>query len=261
MTDESPRVIHLAAGEGTRLQPITDDRPKPLVELGGKSLLERNIQTLTAAGLSDQVVATGYRADQIEALGHQTFRNPVYDETDMVYSLFCGEQHFPTGRDLIISYGDIIYEQSLVESLLDCDAPLCVVIDREWQQLWAERFDDPLDDAETLRFDEKYALEEIGGKPSSLEQIEAQYVGLIKIRSDHIDPFTDMYYELSEPTEGNETRSSVEMTHFIQRMIDNNWTVQGVLVDGGWVEIDTTADLELYRSKLESGTLDEFIRL
>ena len=60
----TPRAIHLAAGQGTRLRPITDDRPKPLVELGGTSLLERNVDTLNAVGLDDQIVVTGYMAER-----------------------------------------------------------------------------------------------------------------------------------------------------------------------------------------------------
>ena len=71
MTEQSPRAIHLAAGEGTRLRPITNDRPKPLVELGGTSLLERNVETMNAAGIDDQLVVTGHCAEQIDAIGYE----------------------------------------------------------------------------------------------------------------------------------------------------------------------------------------------
>ena len=156
----------------------------------------------------------------------------------MVYSLFCAEDRFPTDRDLIISYGDIVYEQSVVESLLNCDDSLCVVIDREWRQLWEERFEDPLEDAETLQVDSEYAIQEIGNEPDGFDEIEDQYIGLLKIRADHISDFSEVYYELSEPDTG-ETRSGVKMTHFIQRLVDDSWTVRGVPVDGGWFEVDT----------------------
>ncbi len=260
MTDQTPLVIHLAAGEGTRLRPLTEDRPKPLVELGATSLLERNVETMNAAGVDDQIVVTGHCAEQIDALGYETVHNPVYDETDMVYSLFCAEDRFPTDRDLIISYGDIVYEQSVVEALLECDDPLCVVVDRKWRQLWEERFENPLDDAETLSLDEEYAIEEIGNEPDNFDAIDAQYIGLLKIRADHIPAFSELYYELSEPESG-ETRSGVEMTHFIQRLVDDDWTVRGVPIDGGWLEVDTTEDLETYRERFDEGTLEAFVSL
>ena len=61
------KAIILAAGEGIRLRPYTLDRPKCLVELVGKSLLEHQLAALRAAGITDITMVTGYRANQIEA--------------------------------------------------------------------------------------------------------------------------------------------------------------------------------------------------
>jgi choline kinase len=249
MSIQTPRVVHLAAGQGKRLRPITNDRPKPLVELDGQSLLERNVETLRAAGVDDQLVVTGYCADQIRDLGHDTVHNEYYDETEMVYSLFCAAEQFPENRDLLISYGDILYAQSTVNALLSCEAPICVVIDREWRDLWTSRFDDPLEDAEKLRVDENNRIREIGATPKSYDEIEGQYIGLIKIRQDHLDTFVEVYEELSE---GRTT--SVEMTTFIQHMIELGLSVQAVPIDGHWLEVDTITDLEYYQDSLKSGT-------
>lgn len=253
------RAIHLAAGHGTRLRPITDDRPKPLVELGGTSLLERNVETLRACGVTDQLAVTGYRADQIRGSDIETAHNPVYDETDMVYSLYCAEDKFPQEQDLLISYGDIVYEQGVVEALLNCDAPACVVVDREWRQLWEARFEDPLADAETLRIDDDGRITEIGGNPETLDEIEAQYIGLVTIRADYVDRFRERYRELTEADEGE--HASVEMTHYLQSMIDDDWEVRAVPVDGSWLEVDTVEELELYRSMYSNGDLSKFINL
>ena len=83
---------------------------------------------------------------------------------------------------------------------------------------------------------------------------------MLKIRADHIPAFSELYYELSEPESG-ETRSGVEMTHFIQRLVDDDWTVRGVPIDGGWLEVDTTEDLETYRARFDEGTLEAFVSL
>lgn len=260
MTETSgAKAIHLAAGEGTRLRPVTSDRPKPLVELGGVSLLERNVGTLRSCGVADQVVVTGYRADQIRKLGYETVHNPVYDQTDMVHSLFTARDQFPTDRDLLISYGDIIYERDVVESLLASDGPISVVVDREWQALWNARFDDPLDDAETLQIDEDGLIEEIGGVPEDSTDAEAQYVGLIKVRADAIDKFAKRYRRLTEKDE--ETYASVEMTHYLQSLIDEGWEIRSVPIEGGWLEVDTVEDLDLYRELYAQDKLSKFVDL
>lgn len=255
----SAKAIHLAAGKGSRLRPITNDRPKPLVELGGTTLLERNVETLRAGDINDQIVVTGHCGDQIQNLGYQTVHNPAYGETDMVYSLFCAENEFPTERDLIISYGDIVYEKSVVEALLNADGAINVVVDLEWNNLWAERFDDPLDDAETLKFDCDNRIQEIGGEPQVMDEIEGQYIGLIKIRTDHIERFTERYTELTETEE--DEYASVEMTHFIQSMVDDGWDVQAVPIKNGWLEVDTVKDLKMYRERYEQETIDPFVDL
>ena len=239
------KAIHLAAGQGTRLRPLTDDRPKPLVELAGQSLLERNVDTLRSVNITDQLVVTGYEADRIEELGLDTVHNEAYAETEMVYSLFCASNQFPQDQDLIISYGDIVYDESVVESLVDCDAPMCVVVDQQWQDLWERRFEDPLDDAETLQI-ESGLVTEIGAEPAGYHEIDGQYIGLIKIRSDYVDQFVDEYEQLNQ--------ESIHMTRFIQHLIDKEWDVAAVEIDAGWVEVDTLEDLETYRQLVDAET-------
>lgn len=255
--DTSPRAIHLAAGQGTRLRPLTDDRPKPLVELGGTSLLDRNIETLRAVDVTDNIVVTGYEAKQIEDLGFETVHNEVYDETEMIYSLFCAADAFPESGegDLLISYGDIIYEDYVVEELLDCESPLCVVVDTDWRTLWETRFDDPLSDAETLDRDENNRIHEIGGDPEDYDQIDAQYIGLLKVRNDFLDEFAAAYEQLDDQTDGY---VSIDSTAFLQRLIDDGWHVQAVPVSGGWLEVDTLSDLRQYRDMHEGGELSKF---
>jgi choline kinase len=237
------KAVHLAAGQGTRLRPLTEDKPKPLVELGGQSLLARNVETLRMAGISDQLVITGYEAERIEELGYETGRNEAYATTEMVYSLFSASTSFPEDCDLLVSYGDILYDGSVVEALIDSDAPLSVVVDREWRALWDRRFDDPLEDAETLRISDDRIVE-MGSEPDGYDDIEGQYIGLIRVREDYIDRFVSVYDALD--------RESIDMTSFIQHLINEGWHVEPVMIDGRWLEVDTLADLELYRNLLNS---------
>src|SRR5213076_1357092 len=80
----------------------------------------------------------------------------------------------------IVSYSDIFYASSAIASLLACAHPLAITYDPNWRALWERRFADPLSDAETFRLDEEGRLREIGNTPASLDDIQGQYMGLLR---------------------------------------------------------------------------------
>ena len=87
----------------------------------GKSLLERQTVTLRLAGVDDIHVATGYCAGQIADLGYATSLNPRFADTNMVETLFCAQEFIEKEGDLIIAYGDIVYQSNNLLALLACD--------------------------------------------------------------------------------------------------------------------------------------------
>lgn len=100
-------------------------------------------------------------------------------------------------------------------------------MDREREQLWELRFNDPLSDAETLQMGDNRQINKFGEGPEDNSDIEAQYIGLIKVRDDHIRQFKREYRLISD---GGEI--SVETTSFIQHLIDVGWMVRAVTVFG-----------------------------
>ena len=177
------KAIILAAGEGTRLRPYTLDRPKCLVELAGRPLLEHQMAALQAAGVDDITIVTGYRAEQIAEYGPPTRHNPAYATTNMVASLMCASDVLRSGDDVLIAYSDIIYPASIIRRLCACPEPLCTTVDRQWLKLWQLRCENPLNDAETLKLDGAGDIIEIGRKPKSYDEIQAQYMGLVLARA------------------------------------------------------------------------------
>lgn len=111
--------------------------------------------------------------------------------------------------------------------MLSCNAPVCIVVDREWRTLWASRFDDPLDDAETLQIDVDNRITEIVAIPDSYDEVEGQYIDLIPMRFDYTNEFEEIYNGLSD-----EGTTSVEMNAFIQHLIELGRPVQAVPIDG-----------------------------
>jgi choline kinase len=249
------RAVILAAGEGTRLRPHTADRPKCLVPLAGRPMLEWQLDALAAAGVADVAIVTGYRADAITQVARR-YHNERYAATNMVASLMCARDRFDGSDDVLVAYGDIVYEPELVAALAAASAPVAVAVDRRWRQLWDWRMEDPLADAETLRIDEEGHLRELGRVPGSYDDIDGQYVGLVRVDADAA-PDWPRRYDALDPDgdyEGRD-RDHMFMTAFLQMLIDDGVQVDATLVDGGWVEVDTCEDLAVYERLLASGEL------
>lgn len=256
------RVIILAAGQGTRLRPYTDERPKCLVELDGRALLHRQLDVLRARGLHDITLIGGYRADCLRDQGAELVINPRFAETNMVATLFCAEQRMVDGEDLLIAYGDIIYQPSVLDSLLNTDAPLAISIDRQWRRFWEIRMDNPLADAETLKLDAEDHIVELGKKPRDYNDIQGQYMGLIKVRGDHVAAFRQAWQQMDRSlVRDGKDFDNMYMTTFLQSLIDSGWRARAAFTDNGWLEVDTVEDLDRYHEMLRNGALESFIRL
>lgn len=256
------RAILLAAGEGKRLRPLTNDRPKCLVALAGVSLIDRQLRVLRGAGIQDIVLVGGYRAEQLGGRGVRLIRNPDYERTNMVATLFCAAELMTAEADLLIGYGDIVYEPRVLAALCECTDAVGVSVDRQWRRYWELRMSDPLADAETLRLSDSGHIRELGKKPAGYGDIQGQYMGLIKVRADWVPRWKRAYEDMDRGAlyDGRDF-SNMYMTSFLQHLIDRGWQVKAVPVDNGWLEIDTLDDLELYHRLLEKGTVGDLYRL
>ena len=86
------KAIILAAGMGTRLGKYTENLPKCMLEFNGKSLIERQVDTLRKAGITDISIVRGYQPEKITISGVRYYHNPDFSNTNMVETLFCAEK-------------------------------------------------------------------------------------------------------------------------------------------------------------------------
>jgi len=244
------RGLILAAGRGSRMGPLSDERPKCLVELEGKPLIERQIAALRRGGLDEIGVVRGYRAEMIECPGLIYFANERWAETNVVLSLATAASWL-RGGPVIVSYADIFYRSELVRGLAAAAGHLVVSYDRAWRRLWARRFVDPLADAETFRTNASGRLLEIGGKTRRFDDIEGQYMGLLK--------FTPSAWSMVEAlldTLDPAVRDRLDMTGLLRRLLnEDQLPIQTFGTDGNWGEIDNPDDVAIYQNMIEAGEL------
>jgi choline kinase len=241
------RAIILAAGRGSRLGDHTESIPKCLNRVGGRPLLEWQLAALRSGGADRITIVGGYRTEQLERPGVSLVRNDAWATTNMVSSLLCAREMFD--QPAIVSYSDILYGASIVSELSRRTEPIAVVYDRQWRSLWESRFDDPLDDAESFQIDDDRRITEIGRPVASIEEVQGQYVGLMRFSPEAFVWIEEHARRAERPVE------KLDMTTLLRGLIEAGHPVHGVPIDGGWCEIDTPGDLELAEKMMRDGKL------
>ena len=120
--------VILAAGMAKRLRPLTDERPKCLLKVGERTLLQRTVDGLIAAGISEFVVVTGYRANMIrdfltEMYAEFTFHfidNPDYAHNNNIFSLWL-TRPYADGRDFLLMDSDILCDPAAILEVINAE--------------------------------------------------------------------------------------------------------------------------------------------
>ena len=233
--------IILAAGRGSRMKSYTDERPKCLSIVDGKPLIEWQINAMKDAGIDDIAVVTGYRSEDLSEYSLVEFHNRDWETTNMVSSLICASDWLENST-CIVSYSDIFYTKKAIGLLIKSESSLALTYDINWKNLWTQRFGDPLIDSETFIFDEKFKLKEIGKKPQKIDEINGQYMGLLRFSIEGWSIFSSTYSSLPV-----EEKRKISMTSLLDKIINQNkLEISAVPYNGIWGEVDSISDLKFY---------------
>ena len=143
------KAIVVAAGPGSRLMPITNERPKCLLDVGGQTILERALQALRENGIQNIVVVRGYHGHLIN-YPHVTYcHNPDFEKNNILRSLFYAEDEMNDG--FIFSYSDILYGSEIVARLMGSEADIALIVDVNWTQTYEGRDQHPISEAELVK--------------------------------------------------------------------------------------------------------------
>ena len=236
--------IILAAGRGSRMGSLTDTKPKGLTEIAGKTLLDWQMSAMRHAGHHDLVVVRGYRSEELSGNRYEVVDNLRWNETNMVMSLAAASDHLENFV-CTVSYADIAYHPDAIRALQSSNEDLAIAYDEDWVSLWSERFRDPLEDAETFRHRDGQLLE-IGKKANSLNEIEGQYMGLLRFSPQGWAHISALLSAISA-----NDRDQLDMTSLLALLLERGVRIGTVPVSGRWCEVDSERDLELYQSRIK----------
>jgi choline kinase len=229
------KVVILSAGQGRRLSPLTDDKPKCLVPLSGRSVLHWQLDNLRSVGVTEAVVVTGFRADRVDeeiagldlpGMSVRTVFNPFYSVTDNLATCWLVREELR--GDVLLLNGDTLFEPMVAERLLGAPpAAITVTIDRK------PSYDD--DDMKVLTRDG--ALMAIG---KTITEYDAESIGFLRFSGEGAALFREHVERALRTPEG--------LKRWYLSVIDQIARETGVVrvqsIEGlGWAEMDFPADV------------------
>jgi L-glutamine-phosphate cytidylyltransferase len=234
------RGIILAAGRGSRMGALTDDLPKCRTVLHGKELIQWQLDAFLGADINEIAVVRGYLAKTFK-FDLTYFENKRWFETNMLMSLIVANEWLQN-EVCIASYSDIIFSVNAVDRLKSASGDIVLSYDPNWKDLWSMRFEDPLSDAETFKLEGNRVIE-IGNKAASIDEIEGQYMGLVKYTPKGWKQVCG-YLEQFRQSEID----SMDMTMLLKGLIGAGVKIHGVPIMDQWYEVDSENDLQKYKA-------------
>jgi len=239
--------IIIAAGLGSRMATLTDDKPKCMLEFGDKTLLQRQLEAYRACGVTDISVIRGYQKDKINYDGLRYFENPDYENNNILNSLFYAEEAI--AGHVICAYSDILFDTHVVQRALESQHDISVVVDIDWRGYYDGRRDHPLDEAENIIFDANNRVVAAGKAIARKNDVHGEFIGMMKFSPHGAEIFKRHFNRIKElhagkPFQRAKVFEKAYLTDIIQDMTDMGIPIHCVIIERGWKEIDTIEDYE-----------------
>jgi len=237
------RAIILAASRGIELGDLTADRPKCMVDIRGKPILGRLVETLNSGGIRDVTVIRGYRKEMVNLPAIDAVDNDAYDQTGEAATLACAEDRIK--KETVIAYGDTLFRQHVLDVLARADGDIVLVVDA----LWKERDPNPNSRIRDLvSCSQPYATDFVDeavitvktiGPSVEGKDIDGEWIGLAQFSEAGSDALRSLIGDMRK----DGTLDSASMIDLFRRLQQNGIELRVVYIMGHWLDIDNLADL------------------
>ena len=248
--------IIAAAGFEKQLLPLIEDKPKCLLDIKGKTILDRQVGVLNECDIKEIALVRGYKKEAITLPNIRYYDNDRYEETGELFSLFCAENELK-GR-IIVLYGDIIFDTAILQKLLNSPADISLVVDLAWldqEQRNAQptHFNPDLVSLATpppgshfSRFvmpEGEHRVVKVG-QQIPREQAHGEFIGMAMFSEKGTQALRECYrasqdHYTSTGFHESPTLAKANLTDMLQELIDRGHIVQAVPIFKGWMEVDS----------------------
>ena len=238
------RAVILAASRGD-LGELTRDRPKCMIDIRGKPLLQRLVSTLTESGVRETLVVRGYRKEAVNAWGAKFVDNDRFGDTGEVFSL--GMAAAALEGELVLAYGDVLFRRYILDSLLTSSADVVLAVDA--------RGDRPAPagvSRDLVVADHGFSGDYLDDQPAHLVSMAAsadadgaqgEWMGLARFSSQG----TQWMVEEIEALKAEGLYESADLPLLLTRIAARH-PVRIKYFTGHWMDVDTLADLAAARN-------------
>ncbi len=245
------RALIVAAGPHEELLPLTEDRPKAMLDIKGKSILERQVETLNTLNIREIAVVRGYLREKVNLPNLRYYDNLRFRETHILSSLFCAEAEME--GPFLFLYGDVLFERQLLEGLLRSTADVSLLVDRSFSETKKDAQFPPelvmTDPSLSLAGDGSYARVLRIGRRLDPEQSQGEFVGLCMFSERGTKILREVYQDLLQRKTGAPLHEAPSLeqagfTDMIQELIQRGEKVVAFEALHGWMDVDTFEDYQ-----------------
>jgi phosphoenolpyruvate phosphomutase len=251
---ESVKAVILAAGFDERLMPLVSDRPKAMLEVKGKAILERQVDALQQSGVRQIAVVRGYKKEQITLPNVRFYDNDAFEESGEIESLLRAGAEL--SGPVVVMYGDILFDRNILERLLESADDITLVCDRSWPDTRGGRAAGLFDlvvESPTPRRHHRFLADAQPVRVSTIGQAvdpaiaTAEFIGMAKLSARGCQILGEVYRELKErgdqlPVHESASLRTAKLTDLMHEVIRRGHAVGSVGIYQGWLEVDTFDD-------------------
>ena len=240
------KAIIISAGSASRLGELTKEKPKGLLDINGKTILDRQISLFRKNGIDEIIIITEpHKNFGIENVSY--INDEHYEQHDVLGSLMAAKDEI-NGR-VLTSYSDILFEESILLQLLEFSGDIGIPVDLDWEKSYESRTEHPKSEADNVLLKNNKIIQiQKNITDSGKGEIVGEFLGPIILSTKGAKIFVENYERLEKEHQGPfhmaPSLKKAYLTDMIQELIDLNYQVTPIIISGKWCEIDTSEDLE-----------------
>ena len=246
------KIIIIAAGSSTRLGKETKDVPKGLLKINDKSIIEIQLELFKKNQLFDITIITGPDKQKFELKNVNYIHDGEFQNHDVLGSLMASK--LIMNDDILISYSDIVFDENILQSMLDYKGGIGIAVDLNWEKKYVTRTQHPKSEADNVLMENNKILKiKKNITEYNSKQNLGEFIGLMKLSKSGAKIFIEKFNYLIKSHEGKfhdaPSMKKAYLTDMLQELIDSGIVVEPIIINGKWCEIDTLQDLQLARKK------------